>query len=127
MGAENDGWALLLTEYVIHIAMYHKEKANVYERKGNAIYHTLNDEVCQVRFTDEKMAAVRYSRERGPAHLDKGEYRSMDYGFHWHLKPQKERECALTPYAMALEAWQDNSNGNAWYFLRAFCARASIT
>ena len=65
MGAENNGWALLLTEYVIHIAMYHKEKANVYEWKGNAIYHTLNDEVCQVRFTDEKMAAVRYSRERG--------------------------------------------------------------
>lgn len=31
LGAENNGWALLLTEYMIHIAMYHKEKANVYE------------------------------------------------------------------------------------------------
>lgn len=119
LGVEEDDWALLLTEYVIDFAMYNTEKVNIYEWKGNTIYHTLNDEMRLVMFTDEELSAVRYSEEKGWLYyLDNEDYRNTAYGFrHWQLKPQKERECAPTPYAMTHpDAWKDSSNGCTWYF-----------
>ena len=119
LGVSEDGWALLLTEYVIDFAMYNTEKVNIYEWKGNTIYHTLNDDMRKVMFTDEELTAVRYSEEKGWLYyLDNEDYRNTSYGFrHWQLKPQKERECKPTPYAMTHpDAWCDKSNGCTWYF-----------
>ena len=54
LGIDEDGYALLLTEYVIDFAMYHEKKVTIEEWKGNTIYHTLNDEMRKVMFTDEE-------------------------------------------------------------------------
>ena len=119
LGVDEDGWALLLTEHIIDFAMYNTEKVNIYEWKGNTIYHTLNDTMRKVMFTDEELSAVRFSEEKGWLYyLDNEDYRNTAYGFrHWQLKPQKERECSPTPYAMTHpEAWRDASNGCSWYF-----------
>ena len=119
LGVDEDGWALLLTEYVIDFAMYHEKKVTMENWRDNTIYHTLNDEMRLVMFTDEELSAVRYTEEKGWLYyLDNEDYRNTDYGFrHWQLKPQKERECQPTPYAMTNpHAWKDRSNGCTWYF-----------
>ena len=119
LGIDEDGYALLLTEYVIDFAMYHEKKVTIEEWKGNTIYHTLNDEMRKVMFTDEELSAVLYTDEKGWLYyLDNEDYRNTAYGFrHWQLKPQKERECKPTPYAMTHpHAWKDRSNGCTWYF-----------
>ena len=37
LGVDEDGYALLLTEYVIDFAMYHEKKVTIEEWKGNTI------------------------------------------------------------------------------------------
>ena len=64
LGVDEDGYALLLTEYVIDFAMYHEKKVTIEEWKGNTIYHTLNDEMRKVMFTDEELSAVLRGRDR---------------------------------------------------------------
>lgn len=117
--AVEDDYAFLFSQYVIDFAQYHTEKVDLPEWKDNAIYTTLNEDIRQIMFTDEELKAVRYSEELGWLfYLSNLQLRTVAYGFqHWQLNPQKERECAPTPYAMTHpEAWKDNASGNTWYF-----------
>jgi len=117
--AVENNYAFLFSQYVIDFAQYHTEKVDLPVWKDNAIYTTLNEDIRKVMFTDEELKSVRYSEELGWLfYLSNPQLRKVDYGFrHWQLKPQKERECAPTPYAMTHpEAWVDAASGNTWYF-----------
>ncbi len=117
--AVEDGYAFCYSAYVIDFAQYHSEKVDLVVWKDNLIYTTLNETVRAKMFTEEELAAVAYSEERGWLfYLSNPQLRTEAYGFcHWQLKPQKPRECAPTPYAMTHpDAWVDPASGNTWYF-----------
>lgn len=118
--AIEEGYALLLNEYVVDFKPFHTVKKDQPEWNDYLLYTTMNTDMLSTMFTPEEQSLLRAGDELGRLFiLDNREFMTHRYGFRAILtEVQHERNCSPTPYAAALPNGYRNENGNTWYWSR---------
>lgn len=117
-----EGYAYFLNEYVVDADIFHPvKKDQPRDWRDYQMYNTMNDTMVYKMFNNKEIAALRYTDDLGRLFIMSNE-ESMQaaYGFRKILtKPQWERSCLPTPWAIKNGAFVDPGNQCTTYWSRS--------